>query len=69
MEAICSSEMSVDLQRITRPYIPEHGTLRNDACEDLKSYKLQIILQSNLTIMNIELPNTDVFANWSLFRD
>jgi hypothetical protein len=28
MEAICSSETSVDTQRITRRYIPEDGTLQ-----------------------------------------
>jgi hypothetical protein len=27
MEAICSSETSVDTQRTTRPYIPTDGTL------------------------------------------
>jgi hypothetical protein len=27
MEAICSSETSVDTQRITRRHIPEYGTL------------------------------------------
>jgi hypothetical protein len=39
MEAICSSEMSVDTQRTTRRYIPEIGTLHNHRCADLKSYK------------------------------
>jgi hypothetical protein len=29
MEAIYSSETSVDFQRTTRRYIPEDGTLRN----------------------------------------
>jgi hypothetical protein len=28
MEAICSSETSVDFQRTTRHYIPEHGVLK-----------------------------------------
>jgi hypothetical protein len=39
MEAICSSETSVDTQRTTRRYIPEDGTLHNHRCENLKSYK------------------------------
>jgi hypothetical protein len=38
MEAICSSEMSVDIQRTTRRYIPEGSTLHNHRCENLKSY-------------------------------
>jgi hypothetical protein len=38
MEAICSSETSVDTQRTTRSYIPEDGTLHNNRCENLKSY-------------------------------
>jgi hypothetical protein len=37
MEAICSSETSVDFQRTTRAYIPED----NHRCETLKSYKLR----------------------------
>jgi hypothetical protein len=32
MEVICSSETSVDFQRITQHYIPEDGTLLNDQC-------------------------------------
>jgi hypothetical protein len=38
MEAICSSETSVDFQRTTRRYIPEDSTLHNHRCENLKSY-------------------------------
>jgi hypothetical protein len=38
MEAICSSETSVDTQRTTRRYIPEDDTLHNHRCENLKSY-------------------------------
>jgi hypothetical protein len=37
MEAICSSETSVDTQRTTRHYIPEDGTLHNHYCENFKS--------------------------------
>jgi hypothetical protein len=38
METICSSETSVDFQRVTRRYIPEDKTLHNHRCENLKSY-------------------------------
>jgi hypothetical protein len=38
MEAICSSETSVDTQQTTRRYIPEDGTLHNHRCENLKFY-------------------------------
>jgi hypothetical protein len=38
MEAICSSETSVDTQRTTRRYIPEDGTSHNHCCENLKSF-------------------------------
>jgi hypothetical protein len=40
IEAICSSETSVDTQRTTRRYIPEDGTLHNHRCENLKSIYL-----------------------------
>jgi hypothetical protein len=38
MEAIFSSETSVDFHRTTRRYIPEDRTLYNHGCENLKSY-------------------------------
>jgi hypothetical protein len=38
MEAICSSDTSVGIQRTTRRYIPEDGTLHNHYRENLKSY-------------------------------
>jgi hypothetical protein len=40
MEAIYSSKISVDTQRTTRRYIPEHGTLHNHRCENLKFYNI-----------------------------
>jgi hypothetical protein len=40
MEAICSSETSVDTQRTTQRHIIEDGTLHNHRCENLKSYKI-----------------------------
>jgi hypothetical protein len=39
MEAIYSSETSVDFQRTTRRYISEDSTVHKDRCENLKSYK------------------------------
>jgi hypothetical protein len=38
MEAICSSETSVDFQRTTRPYILEDTTLHNHRRENLKTH-------------------------------
>jgi hypothetical protein len=38
MEAICSSETSVDFQQTTWRYIPEDNTLDNHRCENLRSY-------------------------------
>jgi hypothetical protein len=43
LEAICSSETSVDTQRTTRHYIPEDGTVYNHRCENLKSYNAHIV--------------------------
>jgi hypothetical protein len=36
MEAMCSSEMSVDFQQTTWHYIPEDSTLHNDCCENFR---------------------------------
>jgi hypothetical protein len=46
MEAICSSETSVDFQRTTRRYIPEDSSLHNHRCEYLKSYAFLSIFSS-----------------------
>jgi hypothetical protein len=43
MEAICSTETSVDTQRTTRRYIPEDGTLHNHHCENLILHKLHAL--------------------------
>jgi hypothetical protein len=45
MEAICSSETSVETQRTTRRYIPEDGTLHNHRCENLNSYTIKVDLK------------------------
>jgi hypothetical protein len=44
MDAICSSETSVDFQRTTGRYVTEDGSLRNYGCENLKSYTVIIRL-------------------------
>jgi hypothetical protein len=44
IEATCSSEASVDFQRTTRRYIPEYKSLHYHRCENLKSYKLCLVL-------------------------
>jgi hypothetical protein len=44
VEAICSSETSVDTQRTTWCYIPEDGTLHNQCCKNLKSYTVREII-------------------------
>jgi hypothetical protein len=44
MEAICSSETSVDFQRTTRRYITEDSTLHNHRCENLKSYFVELFI-------------------------
>jgi hypothetical protein len=43
MEAIFSSETSVDSLRTTRRYIQEYGTLHNHRCENLKPYIYGIV--------------------------
>jgi hypothetical protein len=40
IEAICSSETSVETERNTWRHIPEDDTLYNHSCENLKSYNL-----------------------------
>jgi hypothetical protein len=40
MEAICSSETSVETRRTTRRHIPEDDTLHNHRGENLKSYSV-----------------------------
>jgi hypothetical protein len=39
MEAMCSSETSVNFQQATWRFIPEDRTLHNHRSENLKSYK------------------------------
>jgi hypothetical protein len=46
MEAICSSETSVETQRTTRRYTPEDDTLHNHRCENIKSYSITDLFSS-----------------------
>jgi hypothetical protein len=46
LEAMCSSETSVDFQRTEQRYIPEDGTLHNHRWENFKSYNSQVVSQS-----------------------
>jgi hypothetical protein len=39
MEAMWSSETTVNFHRTTQRYVPEDGTLHNHRCEELKSRK------------------------------
>jgi hypothetical protein len=40
MEAACSSETSLNIQRTTRRCIPKDSTLHTHRCENLKSYNI-----------------------------
>jgi hypothetical protein len=54
MEAVCSSETSVDFQRATRRYISEHTTLPNHRYENLKSYEQNTFWRSWTQILKQE---------------
>jgi hypothetical protein len=47
MEAVCSSETSVDSQRTTRRYIPEDGTLQNYRYKDATFHQLNLTQENN----------------------
>jgi hypothetical protein len=46
VEAICSSDTSVEFQRSTRCYIPEGRTLHDHRCENFRHYRAGDNLQS-----------------------
>jgi hypothetical protein len=50
MEAICSSETSVDFRLTMRRYIPEDGILHNHRCENLKSYIVLFVAKRNKAV-------------------
>jgi hypothetical protein len=53
MEAIRSSETSGTTQRTTRRHIPEEDTLQNHRCENLKSYKDNLVHNVWLTASSL----------------
>jgi hypothetical protein len=44
MEATCSSETLIDIQRTTPRYIPEARTVHNHRYENFKSYMLSVVI-------------------------
>jgi hypothetical protein len=48
MEAICSSETTVDFQRTTERYIAEDSTTDSHHCEDLRSYTVIVPFGNNI---------------------
>jgi hypothetical protein len=53
IQAICSSEMSVDFQWTTQHYIPEDSTVYNHCCENLESiskFNLKVIKACTVTV-------------------
>jgi hypothetical protein len=50
MEAICSSETSVETQQTTQRHIPEDDTLHNHRCVNLKSYLLKFYILDNFSV-------------------
>jgi hypothetical protein len=69
MEAIYSSEMSVDFQQNTRRYIPEHNTLHNHHCENLKSYTGIHWFNSKKINLQIDWFNNQLTINWQLTKN
>jgi hypothetical protein len=55
MEAICSSETSVDTHHTTRRYVPEDSTLHNHRCENLKSDTMGFEVLTTMTMNSIFL--------------
>jgi hypothetical protein len=50
MEATCSSEKLVGIQRNARRYMPENRTLHNHRCDNRKYYKKDPISHTNVVI-------------------
>jgi hypothetical protein len=69
MEAIFSSETSLNFQRNIQRYIPEGSTLHNHRCENLRSYILCHFVTDSL--YNISIPgkaHRQVLQHWALQR-
>jgi hypothetical protein len=52
MEAVCSSETSVDFERNTLLYIPEDSTFHNHRCKNLMPYIQAAYFQFNVKYVN-----------------
>jgi hypothetical protein len=62
MEAICSSETSIEARRTTRHPIPEDDTLHNHRCENLKSYCTMVTcVPPALTLKCLHFAHVTVF--------
>jgi hypothetical protein len=70
IDAIFSSEMSVNFQRTTQRYIPEDRTLHNHRCENLNSYK-GLFLGGCLIAISIQHKNVRhcCFSNFLLLSE
>jgi hypothetical protein len=67
MEAICSSEKSVDFQRTIQRYIPEDSTLHNHCSEYLQSYMLLPKLSfSKIDEIAVQKVNVSKYQNVNL---
>jgi hypothetical protein len=64
MKATCSSETSVDFQRITRRYIPDDRTIHYHRRENLKSYKnILVYIFYSLSLIHSQ-PYAIAFSWW-----
>jgi hypothetical protein len=69
MEAPCSSETSVDYQRITGRYIPEDRTVHNHVCENFRSHLFCYLSGSLLISCYLDVPrHYSYFQNVFFFR-
>jgi hypothetical protein len=59
MEAICSSEKSVDFQRPTLRYIPEKITSHNHRCKNLKSWRYLLLFSPKIVISPLAYVNVE----------
>jgi hypothetical protein len=66
MEAICSSETSVETHQTTRRCILEDYTLHNHRCENLKSYKIKICPQYFLKLPSVRFHKNPIGCYWDV---
>jgi hypothetical protein len=67
MEAIYSSETSIEFQRTTLRYIPEASTLHNHRCDNLKSYT-EVVKLGGYGFMHVKAATLLLFSKnfWEL---